>query len=114
MTTLIYIRSSKDGSRYIVGTELDGVKEEYCVDARAFGLVSECEIGEELDFETVSALKESDGKYRAMKKALSLLAYADNNKKTLYMKLLRAGFSKEISSATVSECERLGYIIISI
>ena len=110
MTTLIYIRSSKDGSRYIIGVELDGVRTAYCVDGKTKELVSDTSIGEELDLDVLFALKESDEKYRSMKKALSLLAYADNNKRTLYMKLLRAGFSKEVSSITVSECESHGYI----
>jgi SOS response regulatory protein OraA/RecX len=46
----------------------------------------------------------------ARKKALNILSYADNNKKNLLTKLLRAGFSYDVSSRVCEEMVELGYI----
>lgn len=65
-----------------------------------------CEISEN-DFE---ALKYSDEEYRALKKALSLLAFSDKNRRTLLAKLRAAGFCREIAEAAVNECAAHGYL----
>ena len=66
--------------------------------------------GEYIDEDALSLLSSEDERRRAMAKSLSLLGYADNNEKGLYMKLIRAGFSREAASDSVEECVRLGYI----
>ena len=45
-----------------------------------------------------------------LKKALSLLSYADNNRRTLYTKLVRQGYDRNIATQVVEECVSLGYI----
>ncbi|MBR7117554.1 MAG: RecX family transcriptional regulator [Clostridia bacterium] len=66
--------------------------------------------GMEIDEEMLSEIETEDASYRALKKALSLLSYGDNTAHGLFLKLLRAGFSREISEEAVAECQRLGYI----
>jgi SOS response regulatory protein OraA/RecX len=56
------------------------------------------------------AVSSEDGRRRALEKALKILAYADNNEKTLYMKLIRQSFSPQEASFATEECVRLGYI----
>lgn len=66
--------------------------------------------GLELDDEVLDAIAHEDASYRCMKRALSLLSYGDNTRSALYMKLLRAGFSRDIAKSCIEECMRLGYI----
>ena len=108
MAQVIYIRPSKQSGRLSVGIDDNGKAYSLSVSDKTvaeLGISAGCEIDavcEELFFD--------DARYRAMKKALSLLSYADNNKRTLYAKLIRAGFKSEIASRTVEECVRLGYV----
>jgi SOS response regulatory protein OraA/RecX len=53
---------------------------------------------------------EADELIKAEKKALSLLSYADNNRRTLKQKLLRAGFGYEICDTVCEKMLSLGYI----
>ena len=55
-------------------------------------------------------IRKYDLEYRARKKALDLLSIADNNKKSLKMKLLRAGFDKELAEKVTEEMSARGYI----
>ena len=66
--------------------------------------------GDVIDSEALTSISEEDEKRRALLKALNILAYADNNEKTLYRKLTLAGFSRDTASETVRECVSLGYI----
>lgn len=72
----------------------------------ALGLVR----GMEVDEQMLSLIEAEDASYRALSKALSLLSYGDNTAHGLFMKLLRAGFSREVAEEAVAECKRLGYI----
>lgn len=66
--------------------------------------------GEEIDGDSLYTLKAEDEKKRALQKALNTLSYADNNKKALYVKLLRAGFSKDAAEYAITDCVMRGYI----
>lgn len=60
--------------------------------------------------EAMELIAADDGRYRCMRKALSLLSYGDNTRQALFLKLLRSGFAREVASECVEECLRLGYI----
>ena len=66
--------------------------------------------GEIIDGDSLEKLSRDDEERRAIIKALSILSYADNNRRTLYTKLTARGFSPDVARATVEECVRLGYI----
>jgi len=66
--------------------------------------------GEIISGEELERLIREDSYRRALKKSLSLLSYADNNKRTLFTKLMRAGFKREVAEEAVKEMVRLGYI----
>lgn len=66
--------------------------------------------GEEIDGERFSILSSEDEKRRALAKSLNVLSYADNNKRALTGKLMRAGFSREAIEYAVTECVMRGYI----
>lgn len=65
---------------------------------------------EQIDAGAIELLEEEHLRREAMKRALRILAYADNNSKTLYRKLILAGHSRECAAYAVRECVSLGYI----
>lgn len=108
MTVLKQLRELKGGYMLLyVATDV-GV-EKLTVTGRAYRDAGSPTVGEEIEA-VISDIRLSDEYYRAERKALSLLAYADNNKKNLMAKLQRAGFSRDVSSDTVEEMVRLGYV----
>lgn len=109
MFNIKYMRPSRDGARIIVGVAGDTEETGYYITPN---LVDELSlyIGRELDEMTYDAIVREDEKYRAMKKALSILSLADNTTKALYTKLVRCGFSREVARECVEECLSLGYI----
>ena len=110
MATLKYIREAKDSHLLLLGVAEEGESARYTVNSSAFAEIGSPAVGDELDFDQLSVIKSADQICRAKKKALSLLAYADNNERTLKIKLCRAGFSSEIASDVCSEMVSLGYI----
>lgn len=104
-----YMRPSRDGARRIVGVANDGEDRGYYITP---SLVDELSlyIGREIDEMAYDAIVREDEKYRAMKKALSILSLADNTARALYAKLLRGGFSREVAKECVEQCLSLGYI----
>ena len=103
---------SKDGKTplVIIYTDCDGKKIKYTVSEGTYRDIGCPLSGEILYDRAIEAIAEEDEKRRAMQKALNVLAYADNNEKKLYTKLIMAGFGKEAARSTVCECVRLGYI----
>lgn len=109
MATVKYIREANGGARVRIGILSDGDVVAYNVSVGLYsslGLVRGCEF----DDETFAEIRAEDERYRAFKRALGLLSYADNTVKNLVMKLRRAGFSRDVAEACAEECLRLGYI----
>ena len=88
----------------------DGEKTKYTVSEGTYRKIGCPLSGEIIDGDSFDMLSRDDEERRALIKALSILSYADNNKRTLYSKLTSRGFSAEAARATVEECVRLGYI----
>ena len=107
---VLYIRPSKSRGYTVIGAVSDsGDKENYTVSDAFF---AECPLsrGDIIDGHRLSLIRREDEIFRARKKALSILAYGDNSRRSLYMKLLRSKISKEIAFDTVEEMCALGYI----
>ena len=85
-------------------------KTKYTVNEGTYRKIGAPLSGETIDGDSLDTLSKADGERRALIKALSILAYADNSERRLFSKLISHGFSREISEATVAECVRLGYI----
>lgn len=66
--------------------------------------------GEIIDGEALEQLIREGGERDALKRALSILSYADNNKKSLARKLYLAGFNKSEVEYALRECIAHGYI----
>ncbi len=110
MVTLKLIRESKDKGLLLLGVTEEGESARYTVSVSLYEEIGCPPMGTELDEEQLSAIKYADERLRAKKKALSLLAYTDNNQRTLYSKLIRAGFGRQVASETVEEMVALGYV----
>ena len=66
--------------------------------------------GEEINEENLYTLVLEDEKRRALQKSLNILGFADNNKRALRQKLMRAGFGREAVDFAITECVMRGYI----
>lgn len=110
MATLQFVRDAKDTNLLLLGIIEEGESARYTVNLTAFREIGAPSVGTELDEGQMSVIRYTDELLRAKKKALNILAFADNNKKNLVMKLSRVGFSREIAEAVCSEMTELGYI----
>ena len=110
MAALKYIREQKDSHLLSLGVVEGEETVLYTVNAETYEAVGSPAPRCHLTESQLSAIKYTDSLIRAKKKALSLLAFSDNNRRTLMTKLLRAGFSREISESVVSEMVALGYV----
>ena len=63
-----------------------------------------------VDADTLTLLVDSDMHYRAQLYALRILSYADNNKKTLFRKLIARGIRSDIAETVVCDVVSRGYI----
>ena len=78
-------------------------------EADVFENCSAC-VGEPLTDADYSLLSESAGYLKALKKALSILSYADNSCRFLKRKLVEAGHKRDVADRVVNRVIELGYI----
>lgn len=110
MATLKYIREVKDSRLLLLGIAEEGESARYTINQNTYIEIGSPSVGDELDTEAMSCIEYTDRLIRAKKKALNILAYADNNKKSLSMKLYRAGFDRETVESVCDEMVERGYI----
>ena len=67
-------------------------------------------LGSYIDDALMYEILEDEREYLAMKKALSILSFGDNSRRSLRDKLCRSGFSRELAERVVFECVGRGYI----
>lgn len=110
MAKISYIRTSKDGTLLLLGIVEEGESARYTISEAVYDSIDRPVTHTSLGEREFLVIKYADELYRAEKKALSLLSYADNNKRTLRAKLIRAGFSREITDEICEKMVSLGYI----
>lgn len=110
MATLSYIKIIKDKHLLRLGIAEGEECAAYTVTESVYADIGRPLRGESLDGESLLIIKRADSYYKAKKKALSLLAYADNSERSLAAKLRRAGFPRDIAEEAVREMVGLGYI----
>ena len=109
MKKLIYARASQDKKRVVLGIgEGDDVKR-YSVGETLYRSL-EISRGDEITEPVLDEIIGDDHRFRATKKALSLLSISDVSEKALVLKLRRAGYSRETAEAVAAEMMSLGYI----
>ena len=110
MATLKYVREIKDSSLLLLGIVGEGESADYTVNSTLYSEIGSPSVGDIISDTDMSAVKYADELFRARKKALNILAYADNNQRNLKAKLLRAGFKREIADAVLTEMVSRGYV----
>lgn len=110
MAALKKIRESKDTNLLSLCIVEGEETEFYRVTRSAYTEIGSPSVGEYISDDDLATLKYADRLYRAEMKALSILSFADNNKRSLVQKLMRAGFDREISEEICEKMVSLGYI----
>ena len=110
MATLKFIRQIKDTKLLLLGIVEEGESATYTVNQETYENIGSISAGDFVDEATLESIKYTDEYIRAKKKALNILAFADNNRRQLTDKLRRAGFSREISQGVCEEMVSLGYV----
>ena len=103
---------AKDGTVPLVVIEgkANEIKTKYTITEGTYREIGCPLSGEVLEGEEAELLVRRDEERRALAKALSILAYADNGENQLKIKLMRHGFSRSAIDEAVKECVRRGYI----
>ena len=110
MASLEFVREAKNQGLLFLGVSEEGESARYTVNLSTYRDIGSPSAGDLLDNGQISAIKYTDQLFRAKKKALNILAFADNNRKTLFIKLQRAGFSRDIAESVCSEMVERGYV----
>ena len=110
MAKIAYIHAPKEKNILFLGIENQGESLKYTVNRAVYAEIGMPAVGDHITDEGLNTIALFDESYRAKKKALSLLAFADNNKRSLFQKLIRAGFSRSVAEECVEEMVALGYI----
>ena len=108
MIRIVYIKETKEKNVLSLGVSEGEELSRFVLDA-AFILELGLAVGE-IDESDYEKIKSRDLYIRGKRKALSLLAFSDNSKKTLTVKLLRFGLNRAMADRIVSEMCDLGYI----
>ena len=109
---MITLRSIREiGDKGLLSLAIGGEESaNYTVNASLYAEIGSPSVGDILNDEQIYLIKEYDEYFRAKKKALSILAYADNNRRNLAMKLSKAGFGRDLTDRVVCEMVSLGYV----
>lgn len=109
---MITLRSIREiGDKGLLSLAIGGEESaNYTVNASVYAEIGSPSVGDLLTDGQIYLIREYDEYFRAKKKALAILAYADNNRRNLAMKLQKAGFGRELCDRVVSEMVSLGYI----
>lgn len=110
MATLKFVIQIKDSKLLLLGIVEEGESATYTVNSDTYESIGSLTSGDFVDETSLETIKYNDEYIRAKKKALSILAFADNNRRNLLMKLQRAGYSREIAETVCEEMVALGYI----
>ena len=105
-----HIRASKSKGYLTVGIVDGDARFSFNVSERDYTEAGSPRPGDAVDYDMLDCLRRSDEIYRARLYALRMLAFADNNERTLVHKLVLRGISYEIATDTAHEMVGRGYI----
>lgn len=107
---IAYIKEGSAKGRVTIGLSLDGECRAYSVTIATYSAIGAPGRYSDISERDVDAIVAEDERYRAMKRAVSLLAASDKSAYTVKTRLRQAGFSYESAEAAVEECMARGYI----
>lgn len=107
---IIYVRPQSTSGRLRIGASDGENKYDYSLSESEYSALGSLLSGDLIDEDTHNKIRSFDLLYRARKKALGILSYADNSEQALIRKLRMAGFSSEISRLVGAEMVSRGYV----
>ena len=110
MARLIYIKEINNTNLLRLGITEGEENAAYTVSSTLYSELGRPTRGSLLSEESMDEIRAADGYYKAKKKALSLLSYTDNNRRTLISKLRSKGVKGELAEDVAREMVSLGYI----
>lgn len=110
MRKISFVKSGPSEGSLFVGVISDEQKEKFYISRTEYARCGAPERGEVIDEDTYFRMARYNEYHKAKKKALSLLAYGDNNEKNLIRKLRVAGFEPDLAKLVTEEMVSLGYI----
>ena len=110
MRKISFVKSGPSEGSLFVGVISDEQKEKFYISQTEYARCGAPERGEVIDEDAYFRMARYNEYHKAKKKALSLLAYGDNNEKNLIRKLRVAGFEPDLAKMVTEEMVSLGYI----
>jgi SOS response regulatory protein OraA/RecX len=109
MIKILYIKNTKESHLLSLGIFEGEETARYTLDESFVSEMRLCS-GDEITDDTLSEIRRRDEYLRGKRKALSLLSYADNSRRSLLQKLARFGIGRECAEKILSEMVSLGYV----
>lgn len=111
MAKVLFIKPNEKKNRLQIGiTEEDGTTSVLTVRESTYTSLGSPIRDIEITERTLSDLRFDDEVYRAMRKAMSLIADVDRSRYELRAKLCHSGFSSEVTDIALDACEKYGYL----
>ena len=110
MARIAYLKTPRTKGYITLGLLSEGGNIAYTVPRITYSEIGSPVRGDEIGEDTVVRLAREDELFRAERRALSILSYADNSERMLRMKLSRLGFSREAIAHAVKTAVGNGYI----
>ena len=108
--SVVSVKTSKDAKSVRLEVKVGSENRIYSVSEGTYREIGCPLSGDFIDGDTLVGIEAESRRKAALAKASRILAFADNNRRNLYRKLIQAGFSRDESRFAVSECVSLGFI----
>ena len=110
MAEITYITEGSAKGRVTIGVSVDGECHAYSVTVATYSAIGAPARYSRIDDRDLDSIIAEDERYRAMKRAVSIIAASDKSAFTVRNRLRQAGFSSESAEYAVEECIARGYI----
>lgn len=108
--SVVCVKSSEGGNSVKIEVKVGSEKKIFTVSEGTYREIG-CPLSDDIiDTDTLIAIEKENRKRKVLEKAFRILAFADNNRKNLYRKLIAAGFTKEESEYALEVCLKKGII----
>ena len=110
MAEIIYIEEGSAKGRITIGVDNDGDTKAYSVTLATYSTIGAPGRYSDVSDRDLDTIVAEDERYRAMKRAVSLLAASDKSVYNVSSRLRQLGYSAESVESAVQECLARGYI----
>ena len=110
MAEIAYVKEGSAKGRVTIGIDDDGDVRDYSVTIATYSAIGSPGRYSSISERDIDAIIAEDERYRAMKRAVSILAASDKSVYNVRLRLRQLGFSSESVESAVNECLARGYI----